>query len=274
MKKFLTFIIFLLIVCTACSNSDSSEEQNFNISEALKIKTWLLDEELEGKGHWGYIDPSTRTTPHEDDGNGYWIPNDGEAEVANDDVFVYEELEVGVPRTMAPMSMHMFREKGSYIGYSNLNIEIDFEGFVEVEKIEPNDSSIRLMFSYSDNGSSPIAADSIKVNSPTIINLCPVGKITYTEGAGGLLITTDTLVDKEYTIQIRTYFDDGSPAVTAELKLTSIPDPEYPWQTVHEGHYGEMYKTNEKRTRFCKIELLSYSYSDMYIIKGEAGNAE
>lgn len=259
-----------MFVCTSCSNSESSDEQNFNISEALKIRTWLLDEELEGKGHWGYIDPSTRTFPRKEDGDGYWIPDDGETQVANEDVFVFEELEVGVPRTMAPMSMHMAREKGDNINYSNLNLHIEFDGIIEVTKIEPTDDSIILKYSLS---GPPIESEDIKINAPCVINVCPVGKNMDAEGKSSLIIT-DTLVEKEYTIQIRGCSFDGTPIVTAQIKLTTISDPEYPWQTVHKGKYDAWVQSGEEMTRFCSIELLSYSYNDMYILRGEAGNVD
>lgn len=266
MKKIIIFLILILFVFTSCANSESQEP--VNMEEMLKISAWLLDEELEGTGSWGYISLEEKTFPRKADGDGYWIPDDGVTQVTNEDVFVFEALELGVTRTMAPMSMHMAREKGDGINYSNLNLHIDFDGIVEVVKVEPNDSSIRLRYSL--NGP-PIEAESISISAPCVINVCPVGKVVVSEGTD-TLISSDTIVGKEYILQIRGCSLGGDPIVTAEVKLTAIPDPEYPWETVHEGRYGELKQSNEERTRFCSIELVSYTYSEMYILRGEAGN--
>ena len=268
MKKILLLLITLFIVCTSCGNSNT--EEPVSMDELMKISTWLLDDELEGTGRWGYISFEEKTFPRKADGDGYWIPDDGETQVANEDVFEFEALELGIPRIMAPMTMHMAREKGEGINYSNLNLHIDFDGIVEVVKIEPNDSSIRLRYSL--NGP-PIEAEEISISAPCVINVCPVGKVVVTEGTE-VLISTDTIVDKEYILQIRGCSLGGDPIVTAEIKLTAIPDPEYPWQTIHQGKYGEFNASGEERTRFCSIELVSYTYSEMYILRGEAGSGE
>lgn len=265
MRKIIALFFLILCICTSCASSEP--EETVDINEALKIRTWLLDEELEGKGRWGYISMEERTYPYKADGSGYWIPDDGVTQVDNEDVFVFEELELGVPRTMAPMTMSMAREGRDGINYYNLILHIDFEGIVEVVKIEPNDSSIRLAYSLN---SPIIEGETAKRNGPCTINVCPVGKVVVSEGTHAL-VSTDTLVDKEYTLQIRCCAWDGTPVVTADVKLTSIPDPEYPWQTVkNEGHYGELNQRGEERTRFCTIELLSYEYNEMYLLEEAA----
>ena len=264
MKRILTICIVIMFFCISCSNTGTKDP--VDMDEILKISTWLLDKELEGTGRWGYIDSATREYPHVVDGDGYWIPDDGITEVKNEDVFVYESLEAGVPRTMAPMTMCIFKD-GELINYNNLNIFVDFDGIVEVETKNPADSSLRL--SYRLNGSMITESNSIRTSAPVNINVCPVGKETSVE-ATEILIARDTVVGKEYTIYIRAYELDGTLAVAAELKLISIPDPEYPWQTAHKGRYGELYSANEERTRFCSIELVSYTYSEMHILRGEA----
>jgi len=262
-------IMFLaLLLCASCSGSKTSDP--VNMDELLKISTWLLDDELEGTGNWGYIDPSTRTYPRQEDGDGYWIPDDGVTKVANQDVFEFDRIELGVPRTMAPMSMYMTRDNGDHIGYSNLNLYIDYDGIAEVKKLEPNDSTIRLKYSL--NGA-PIEAEEISVTGPCVINVCPVGKEVVSEGTQ-MLVDRDTLTGKEYTLQIQGCTLGGNPVITAVVKLTSIPDPEYPWETIHAGRYGEFRRSYEERTRFCSIELISYTYSEMYILGGAVGNIE
>ncbi len=265
MRKFVMCLILLLFVCTSCAGSKQDETPN--MGEMLKISTWLLDKELEGNGRWGYLDPLTRTYPRYADGDGYWIPNDGVTQVENEDVFVYEALEVGVPRIMAPMTMSMARSNRDSIRYGNLQLRIDYEGIVEVIKIEPTGSSIRIV-DTSTKGWNEV--EEIRTNGPCTIMICPVGKETVTKSTEYLL-SQDTLVDKEYTLQIRGCSYDGTPIITTEIKITAIPDPEYPWETVHEGHYAEMHQSGEERTRFCLIELVSYTYSEMYLLMGEGG---
>lgn len=260
-------VLALLMVCTSCSGNKNQEP--VNMDELMKVSAWLLDDELEGTGRWGYISPEEKTYPRKADGDGYWIPDDGVTQVANEDVFEYESLEVGVPRTMAPMSMHMARDKGDGINYTNLNLFIDFDGIVKVRKLEPDDSSIRLRYSL--NGP-PVGAEEISLTGPCGINICPVGKVLVTEGVGDSLVSSDTLTGKEYTLEIQGCSMGGEPIVTAVVKLTAIEDPEYPWQTVHANHYTEHHRANEERTRFCSVELVSYTYSEMYILGGAAGN--
>lgn len=80
------------------------------------------------------------------------------------------------------------------------------------------------------------------------------------------LVATDTLVDKEYTIEIQGCTLGGQPVATAVVKITAIPDPEYPWETVHDGS-SELYQKGEERTRFCTIELVSYTFNEMYLMQ-------
>jgi hypothetical protein len=166
------------------------------------------------------------------------------------------------------MTMHMAREKGDGINYSNLNLHIDFDGIIEVEKVEPQDDSIILKYSL--NGP-PIAEDNIRISAPCGINICPIGKEYLMGEKQNTVIHRDTLVGKEYTIRIRGCTLGGDPVVTAEVKLTAIPDPEYPWETVHDGRYDAVITSGEERTRFCSVELVSYTFSEMYILRGEAG---
>ncbi|MBO5128392.1 MAG: hypothetical protein J6D10_12560 [Clostridia bacterium] len=267
MRKIISLLILILFACTACIRPDAEPEETVPIDEVLKIRTWLLDEDLEGKGRWGYISDEERTYPYKADGGGYWIPDDGVTQVENEDVFVLEELEIGVPRTMAPMTMSMAREGRESINYYNLLLYIDFEGIVEVVKVEPNDSSIRLVYSLN---SPIIEGETAKRNGPCTINVCPVGKVVVSESTKNL-VARNTLVDKEYILQIRCCAWDGTPVVTADVKITSIPDPEYSWEKdFKEGRYGELYQVGEERTRFCKIELLSYEYNEMHLLKEAA----
>ena len=265
MKRAAAFVVLLMLLCAGCSGSASEEPVDMN--EIMKINAWLLDSELEGKGQIGFIPESEKTYPRLEDGSLFWVPDEGEPEVANEDLFVFESLEVGVPRIMAPMTMYMARSKGSAIGYTNLNLFIEYDGIVRVTKVDPTDSSIRLRYTL--NGI-PEEAEGVQINGPCGINICPVGKVTASE-AQSVLVAQDTLVDREYTLKIEALTLGGKPVVTAVVRLTAIPDPLYPWQTVHEGQYRELNRAGEERTRFCSVELVSYTFSEMYILSGEGG---
>ncbi len=236
--------MIFLFFCTSCF--DFSKEEPVNMDDLLKISTKLLKTELEDEGKWGYAE-GLRSK-----GNGYWIPNDGITQLEYEDVFTLEELKVGVPRIMAPMG-------------ANLKLQIDYDGLVEVIKIDPTGNSIRLVDLSVKEW---IELEKITTKGPCEIMICPVGKELASEGTKNLA-SPDTLIDKEYTLQIRGCTYDGTPVVTAEIKITAIPDPEYPWETVHEGNYSELYQSGEERTRFCSIELVSYTYSEMYLLMGE-----
>lgn len=268
MKKISLFLTIILIVFSSCRNADSNEP--VNMDELMKIRTWMVDKDLEGKGCWAYDDSSENF----DSGNGYWIPDDGVTQVENEDVFVYEALEVGVPRTMAPLSFHMRREGKKAISYANLIFNIDYDGIVKVEKIEPNDSSIQLRHAL---GSMAVKEDSFSIQGPCTVEVYPIGKVIASasdNNSSNFLVDRDTVAGKEYTIQIQACSMAGNPVVTAKIKLTTISDPEYPWQTVNAGKYDKYVKYGEERTRFCTVELLSYTYSEMYILGGAIGNID
>ncbi|MBO5126009.1 MAG: hypothetical protein J6D10_00385, partial [Clostridia bacterium] len=72
MRKIISMLLLILFACTACIRPDAEPEETVPIDEVLKIRTWLLDEDLEGKGRWGYISDEERTYPYKADGGGYW----------------------------------------------------------------------------------------------------------------------------------------------------------------------------------------------------------
>ena len=261
-------LILIITTLTACRSADSDEP--VNMEELMKIRTWMVDKDLEGKGRWAYFDDNNPESF--DSGNGYWISDDGVTEVANEDVFVYEALEVGVPRTTAPMTCHMRREGKKAIGYANFVFDIDYDGLIKVEKIEPKDSSLQLRYAL---GGRAVKADSFTVQGPIDIEVSPIGRVVPgEEESDSYYVARDTVAGKEYTIQIQACSQAGDPVVTAKIKLTTISDPEYPWQTVNEGKYDKYAEYGEERTRFCTVELLSYTYSEMYILGGAIGKID
>lgn len=265
MKNIKIFLAIIIVVFSfsSCRSADSNEP--VNMEELMKIRIWMLDKNLEGKGRWGY-------TEDIDNGNGYWIPDDGVTEVANEDVFVYEALEVGVPRTTAPMTCHMRREGKKAIGYANFVFDVDYDGLIKVEKIEPKDSSLQLRYAL---GGRAVKADCFTIQGPSDIEVSPIGRVVPgEEESDSYYVARDTVAGKEYTIQIQACSQAGDPVVTATIKLTTISDPEYPWQTVNEGKYDKYAEYGEERTRFCTVELLSYTYSEMYILGGAIGKID
>ncbi len=91
MKKVVSVFLFLLMLCSSCSHSGTGEEDApVDMNEVMKISAWLLDKDLEGKGCCGFITEAEKTYPRKEDGSLFWIPNDGEAAVANEDLFVFE----------------------------------------------------------------------------------------------------------------------------------------------------------------------------------------
>lgn len=194
MKKRISLLFLLCILLPSCT---ADEPQN--LYDLLQISTRVWTADLEDAGRWGYDQKNNK---------GYWIPNDGMTELSYDDVFVMETLEEGVVRTMAPMG-------------PNLSLTIEFEGTVKVKKLEPADSSIRIVH-FDTHGWTDL--NDVTLSPPCTLNICPVGKILSTE-ATTALITTDTLVDKEYTLEIQGCTLGGQSVVTAVVKITSIPDP-------------------------------------------------
>lgn len=192
-------LILIITTLTSCRSADSNEP--VNMDELMKIRTWMLDKDLEGKGRWAY--DNDNSPENFDSGNGYWISDDGVTEVANEDVFVYEALEVGVPRTMAPLSFHMIRKGKKAISYANLIFNTDYDGIVKVEKIEPNDSSIQLRHAL---GSIAVKEDSFSIQGPCTVEVYPIGKVMASESdnsSSNFIVDRDTVAGKEYTIQIQ-----------------------------------------------------------------------
>ena len=64
----------------------------------------------------------------------------------------------------------------------------------------------------------------------------------------------------EYNLTIRAYDYDETLLITAEIRLTALPDPHFPWEKFSTW----VYSSGEEKTRFLEIELVSYEYSDVY----------
>lgn len=252
-------ILLILSSCSVSGEGDSIQETE-SIEDFMKITTLILNPELEGTGYWAYDADLIGF------GSGYWVSNDGK-EIPDEQVFIEEELEVGVPRTLAPLNY-------SKIGVNwggRLRLHFDFDGVLEIETEDPESNIIRLAYWQDPNSKKfrdMVEDNTIRTNAPVTIDVCPVGKELVTEGLVHLGIS-DTIMYKEYMLYARAYKQSGEFVVSAEIKLTVLPDEHYPYQEVHQGDYSELYRAGEERSRFLSIELVSYEYSDTYKLMGE-----
>ena len=230
----------LLLIVILCLNivscGEYEPEDVVDIRDELKISAYLLGEEFEDNGYWAYSEDMQYPN------FGYWV-SDNERQYDDDEVFALEELEVGEVRTLAPLG---------YNRMHNLNLFVDFEGYIEVETEPIDDERIRLAYSL-DYPTEPwrgnkTQENSFRVRAPAAIEAYPIGKFTAAEA----LIQTFTLTEKEYNITIK--------LVTAKIKLVALDDEHFP----SEQFSNWVFAANEEKTRFLTIELVSYEYSDVY----------
>ena len=242
MKRLLAMLV-LSVLLVSCGEY-VPEENKVDIIDELKISAYLLGEEFENSGYWAYSEDLQYIN------QGYWVSDDGR-QYEDDEVFALEELEVGEVRTLAPLG---------YNRMHNLNLFVDFEGYIEVETEPIDDERIRLAYSL-DYPTEPwrgnkTQENSFRVRAPAAIEAYPIGKFTAAEA----LIQTFTLTEKEYNITIKAYDDGGDLLVTAKIKLVALDDEHFP----SEQFSNWVFAANEEKTRFLTIELVSYEYSDIY----------
>ncbi len=260
MKKIISFFLTILLFIPSCSSAKTEPTEAEAIDDLMKIKTLILNPALEGTGYWqtdrellGY-------------GGGYWVSEDG-TEIPTEQVFIEDELEVGVPRTLAPLN---YDKLGVDWG-GCIKLQFDFDGVLEIETEDPESNRIRLAYwqAPSDGYSykNMVEDNTIRVNAPVKIEVCPVGKELVSEGLEHLGVR-DTIVYKEYMLYAKAYKQSGEFIASAEIKLTAMPDEHYPWQDIHHGDYSELYRSGEERSPFLTVEVVSYTYSDTYKMMG------
>ena len=242
MKRLIAMLV-LSVLLVSCGEF-VPEENKVDIIDELKISAYLLGEEFENSGYWAYSEDLQYIN------QGYWVSDDGR-QYEDDEVFTLERLEVGEVRTLAPLG---------YNRMHNLNLFVDFEGYIEVETEPIDDERIRLAYSL-DYPTEPwrgnkTQENSFRVRAPAAIEAYPIGKFTAAEA----LIQTFTLTEKEYNITIKAYDDGGDLLVTAKIKLVALDDEHFP----SEQFSNWVFAANEEKTRFLTIELVSYEYSDVY----------
>ena len=94
MKRLLAMLI-LSVLLVSCGEYEP-EENKVDIKDELKISAYLLNEDLEDSGYWAYSEDLQYIN------QGYWVSDDGR-QYDDDEVFAFEELEVGEVRTLAPL---------------------------------------------------------------------------------------------------------------------------------------------------------------------------
>ena len=233
-------LLAIMLALTLCGCGSVEEEES--ITDALKISAWVMEDGLWGTGYWEF-DETYKT-------QGRWISDDGTV-LSGEDVFEKERLEVGEKRVSAPMG---------YNSDHNLNLWFDFEGIIEVEKTGPHDERLWMCWNLDEPmepwGGSLTKGQKIRMKAPSAVSLVPVGKFSNADS----IRTTFTLPDNEYNLIIRAYDYDETLLITAEIRLTALPDPHFPW----EQFSNWVYSAGEEKTRFLEIELVSYEYSDVY----------
>ena len=244
MKRLLAMLI-LSVLLVSCGEYEP-EESKVKIKDELKIKAYVLNEDLEGNGYWEYIDFKDMKKL----GEGYWHTDDGKV-YESKDVFAIERLEVGEVRTLAPLG---------YAG-SNINIWFDCDDIIEFETIPSDDDTLQVAHSLEDPLSPSIGdwtlEHNFRMRGPAAVNICPIGYPIYSTE----LVTETTLENREYNFRVRTYNESNELLVTAELRLISVEDKGLPYDYTNSIF---SYTANHDLTRFLTIELVSYEYSDVY----------
>jgi len=244
MKKYAAIFLFFIPLLTASSCVVVDDTESVSIADSLKIRTWVLDEELEGSGYWAFDwdDFADR---------GHWVSDDGTIIDDGDEVFFFEELEPNKPRITAPLS---------YSGH-NLNIRLESEDVINVTATVRSNEEIILAYSPSSPDEVIFkdwsVSDNITVMGPFTLSVLPIGK-TIPSSQRNLLSQSTTLTDREYYIDIKTYTLDGRPVISAQIKLTVLEDEHFPWQEFTKGNIH----SGQNQSRFLSIELVKYGFDD------------
>lgn len=239
-KKFLPFLV-LSCFLTSCAFTEREElEQPKEAAELLRVSVYAQKEDLP-EGYFTYDGTDLQNF-------GCYLTSTGDKLSAND-IFVSTVLEIGKPRICAPLGFDY---------QHNLNIRLDFDGYVEVSTDPADDDRIRLAHSVSKPDSTDFFTmaqeNSFRTRSPMNLNVCPIGRYTSED----LIITRDTLTDREYFLNVTAYDLYERPKASARIRLTVVEDKYYPYEQVKSSIYGP----GEERSRFLEIELVSCDYGD------------
>ena len=232
MKKITIALLLgiLLLSFGSCANKD--QEYSYTIKDALKISTWVFDESVEGNIY------------DEDDS-----------------VYAFERLKLNEVKLMMPMDgMDMLQ----------LNIFFEFEGIIEIVSetedmnLSVNKNFTPLYINESDDcgrtyGYSVKFATQGFVSTYILIGEC-IGKDHSGSRGTRFAFDTNSEVGTERYLNVNAYrFDDEkNPIIRAQLKLVLIEDK-----------IQKQLGNDNLSWRCYSIELISYEYSDVYIILDE-----
>ena len=240
-KLLLAATLILSCLITSCSYTELEDLDNPKAAdEILSVKVKAMREDLPD-GYFAYDSGDRRYY-------GHYKTSDGE-KLGADEIFEEVTLEVGKPRISAPLGFDYNH---------NLNILLDFDGYLEIESDPAGDDRLRLAHSVNNPETTDIFSmvieNPIRARSPMNLNVCPLGRFV----SGDYIVITDTLTDCEYFINIHAYDINERPKVSARLRIKTVEDEHYPSDEVESAIYG----SGEERTRFVEIELISCEYGD------------
>ena len=244
MKK--AVMILLAAIILNFSSCETADDMNYSysIKDALKISAWVLDESFDVNGYW-VADENIM-------GHGWWVESDEKTiDSDEEDIFVFERLKLNEVRTMAPS------------GYMSLVIYFEFDGIIEVE----NEHDEHMLLSY--DGKNPSAY--VKNGVPHAIFgeiKLPYAVYVYTSPMESYVLESDNTlgshapgakVGREHYLNVNAYNfgNEQTPVIRAKLKLAVLEDESLP------SYYPK------DSSRLLSVELISYEYSERYIILDE-----
>ena len=136
MKRILSFLLAILCLFSLPSCQSGSEEE---LDLSLDIRAFVLKREYEGTGYWKYDEETIQ--------DGKWILYDTGESLTGDVVYAQEPLVAGETRIMAAMGYH---PDAAHMFMQNLNLFVDFGGYVQVETEDPTDQTIHLAYSLNE----------------------------------------------------------------------------------------------------------------------------
>ena len=248
MKKIIIVLLFAgLILLSFSSCKAENQEYSYTIRDALKISAWVLDKSIDENG---YFTEDEHYVHH-----CYWEEIGGRIiDSHEEDVFVLDRLKLNEVRTMVPMAYMM----------TNLNIYCEFDGIIEVDT---DDEYIR-MANISNTSDFCMEYTNVRWTYELCVNVCPLDR--YYSSGEKMVMLGDAKVGREYSLNVNAYRfeNEESPIIRAKLKFIVLEDKTSP------GSEDFLRLYPKGRSRFLSVEMISYEYSDVYIILDELWDAE
>ena len=250
MRKIIIALLtgIILLIFSSCETVDMN--YSYTIKDALKISTWVLAENIDENGYWMESESIV--------GHGYWVESTERIIDSNkNDVFMFEQLKLNKVRMMAPFN---------YMLMPNLNIHCAFDGIIEIA----TEDEYMLLGYNSDNPSQPGGMGDYKnVRMPyeIYVTVCPLNE--HISEGHRIVRSAIKKTDREYYLNVNAYnFDnEETPIIKVRLKLLVLEDNSF------SSSYAAL-SNSEDSSRFMSVELISYEYSDRYILLDELWDDE